>query len=405
MPARQPGHNKTANTMGTLFSADYLIPVTHPPIKSGAVEVADNGVILDVYQPDSPALTNREIVRHRGIIVPGFVNAHCHLELSHMKGLIPRHTGLVPFLLAVMSSRTAHRDAIEAAMEAADVQMADNGIVAVGDHANNDLSATIKRRSKIHYHTFLEAIGFEPELADQKFEAAVTLAQSFEPNAVSVTAHAPYSVSRALFKLLDDKISEQPVPLSVHNQESESENEFFRDKSGAFLDFYQALKKDVAGFTAQGKSSLQTYVPYLSASTSLLLVHNTFTAAEDMKFAVRNGRKVIWCLCPNANRYIENALPDVDQFIRNGQRIALGTDSLASNDELCILSELKTLHRHFPRLPFIETIKWATINGAEALNLSAEFGSLESGKRPGLNLLTHTDGLAITPQTSVKPLV
>lgn len=393
------------NITNTLYTADYIVPVTQPPIKSGVVEVGDGGLIVGVYSPDSPALIGRTVIRLRGVIVPGFVNAHCHLELSHMKDRIPRHTGLVPFLLAVMSARVAERNAIENAMSAADAQMVDNGIVAVGDHANNDMSAAVKHRSKIRYHTFLEAIGFEPDLAEQRFSAVRAIARSFDATAVSLTAHAPYSVSEPLFKLLDDGITGRRVPLSVHNQESEAENAFFRDKSGAFLDFYRALDKDVSAFTASGKSSLQTFVPYTSATTPLLLVHNTFSTPEDIRAATLAGRKVIWCLCPNANLYIENTLPDVGQFIESGQRIALGTDSLASNDRLCILSELQTLHHHYPQLDFCETIKWATIHGAEALNLSAELGSIEAGKKPGLNLLTHMDGLMLTPQTAAKPLV
>src|SRR5690606_22849173 len=220
-----------------------------------------------------------------------------------------------------------------------------------------------------------------------------------------VTAHAPYSVSKELFKRIDGEAQKRDAPLSVHNQESEAENRLFRYKDGPSLDFYNDLGKDITDFKAQARNSLHTFMPYLSAHTRVLLVHNTFTAAKDIFFVERQGRNVTWCFCPNANLYIEGTLPKIRHFVQYGHAITLGTDSLASNDRLCILAELKTIHQHFPELSLTETIQWATINGARFLGIADEFGSLERGKAPGLNLLTNTRGLALTPATEVVRLV
>jgi len=391
--------------MNTLFSADYIVPVTDAAIKNGVIEVGDDGVIIGLYRPGYPGLQGREIQRHKGIIVPGFVNVHCHLELSHLLGVIPRHTGLVPFLQRVMSMRGADEERIYQAMEAADQAMYDNGIVAVGDHANTGISASVKSRSRIHYHTFVEVIGFEPEVADQKLEEAGVIAGLFEGGPVSITPHAPYSVSKELFRLLNEEAIRSKLPLSVHNQESEEENRLFRYKVGHFLDFYRHLGKDVSGFKAQARNSLQTFMTYLSPTTPVLLVHNTFTSSKDIYYIERQGRNVSWCFCPNANLYIEGTLPKLKNFINYRHKITLGTDSLASNDRLCILSELKTIHANFPDLSFGETIKWATLNGAQFLGIADQYGSLEVGKAPGLNLLTATNRLNITAETKVARLV
>ncbi len=391
--------------MNAFFSADYVLPVSSAAIRDGVVEMADNGVVNGVYAPDHPTLAGQTINRHRGILIPGFVNTHCHLELSHMRGVIPERTGLVPFLQQVMSLRTADEEAVQKAMVVADAQLHDNGIVAVGDHANTGVSAEVKARSKIHYHTFVEVLGFEPEQAKRKLNEARGIARLFGAEACSITAHAPYSVSKELFRLLNDDAAVRKMPLSIHNQECEAENRLFRYKMGQFLDFYGALGKDISGFKAQARNSLQTFMSYLSPENPVLLVHNTYTSAKDIFFVERQGRDVTWCFCPNANRYIEGVLPKVKNFIPYSHKITLGTDSLASNDRLCILSELKTLHEHFPEIPFTETIKWATLNGAQFLGIAGKYGSLESGKAPGLNLLTHTDGLAITSNTEVVRLV
>jgi len=391
--------------MNSFFSATYVLPATGKAIKDGIVEVTADGTIEGVYAPDSTIVSGKRIQNHAGIITPGFVNTHCHLELSHMKGVIPKGTGLVPFLQQVIGQRLSDEARIVEAMQLADKQLQANGIVAVGDHANTGISAKVKKNSGLRYHTFVEVLGFEPHLADSKLAEARDIAAKFDKSAASITAHAPYSVSKELFKLIDGEAQQRRMPLSIHNQESEAENRLFRYKDGPFLDFYNNLGKDITDFKAQARNSLHTYMPYLSADTSVLLVHNTFTTAKDIFFVERQGRNVTWCFCPNANLYIEGTLPKLQHFVQYGHAITLGTDSLASNDRLCILAELKTIHEHFPELSLTETIQWATLNGARFLGIADKFGSLEKGKVPGINLLTNTHGLALTPDTEVVRLV
>src|SRR5690606_16488975 len=107
---------------------------------------------------------------------------------------------------------------------------------------------------------------------------------------------------------------------------------------------------------------------------------------------------------PNAILYIEDRLPKIDLFIKSRLPVVLGTDSLASNDKLCILSEIKTLLEHFPQLSLEKSMEWATLNGAKYLGIDATYGSLEIGKKPGLNLLTKTDGLNLTKESTLVKL-
>lgn len=397
--------NRVLMIMNRLFSADYVLPVSGGPIKNGVVKVGPNDEILGVYaSPDDPEIDG-PIVRCEGIIVPGFVNTHCHLELSHLKGKIPKHTGLISFLEQVMSTRKASEATIRKAMEAADEAMYKNGIVAVGDHANSSISANLKAKSKIHYHTFIEVMGFDAALAEQRLNEAVSVREAFESTSSSLTLHAPYSVSKHLYMMFRAMVGSDGPILSIHNQESEEENRLYRYKSGQFIDFYDRMGVDIGIFKAQSRNSLQTTVPYLPKNSPLILVHNTFTTARDIFFLERMAKQVTWCLCPNANEYIESALPKIRNFIQGDFPIAVGTDSLASNDQLCILSELKALHAAFDGLDLQTTIRWATINGANALGISNRFGSLEKGKQPGLNLISHTNGFGLTAQSQVERLV
>ncbi len=392
-------------TMSRFFSADYVLTVSGAPIKNGVVKVGEADEILGVFSPGDVEIDG-PIDEREGIIVPGFINTHCHLELSHLKGKIPKKEGLVTFIEQVMHGRASEGDAIHAAMQRADQAMVDNGIVAVGDHANTAASASVKAASRIHYHTFVEVMGFDSKQAAERLQAAQAVADAFSQTPASITPHSAYSVSKSLFCLFRDAMQgEETAVLSIHNQESNEENKLYRYKTGAFVDFYKRLGVDISDFKAQSRNSLQTTTPHLPKANPIILVHNTFTSSRDIFYLERMAKRVTWCLCPNANQYIEGTLPKVRNFMQGDFPIALGTDSLASNDKLCILSELKTLHAAFDELDLRKTIKWATINGARALGIDGQFGSLETGKRPGLNLLTDVKGFDLTSASRVERLV
>jgi cytosine/adenosine deaminase-related metal-dependent hydrolase len=387
------------------LSADYIFTVSGDPIKDGLVAMHQDGEIDAVYTAATAKSITEPIERYKGIIVPGFVNAHCHLELSHLHGKIPKNTGLVPFLKTVISQRTAVENEVLTAMKANDQRMFNNGIVAVGDISNNQLSKTIKQNSKIYYHTFVELLGFDPTKAEIVFNKALELKSGFAPLSASLVPHAPYSVSERLFSLLREYSESHENLCSMHNQESLAETDLFLNKSGDFLDLYKMLGLDLHFFKARFQSSIQSIIPLISAKQKTLMVHNTYTSREDFAAVTTSGNDIYWCFCPNANLYIEGRLPDINQFLADDFNITVGTDSLASNDKLCILSELKLIKAYFPELPFSQTIRWATLNGAEFLGIDKRFGSIEKGKTPGLNLIENVSGSELTSTSTLKRLI
>lgn len=391
--------------MNTYYSADYILPASSPPIKNGYIAVNEAHVIQGVYTEYEAEIRGiPKVKRLGGVIVPGFVNSHCHLELSWLKGKIGRRSGLVPFIKEVIRlGRSKQEDTIED-MHSADRMMFQNGIVAVGDISNLIGSKPIKLKSPLKYHTFVETLGFDPLQAKDIFESACRLKNDFAPLRASIAPHAPYSVSKELLRYISRECGNSESLMSIHNQESEEENTLFRYKTGLFLDFYKGMNINTDFFKAQARSSVQSVFSHLGKKQKILLVHNTYTSLKDIYFTKRSGRDIYWCFCPNANLYIENRLPKVELFCQNDLMITLGTDSLASNDELCILSELKTLHKHFPSLRLEETIKWATLNGARFLDMDEDLGSIEVGKSPGLNLISNMDGLKLTPESTVRKL-
>lgn len=365
------------------ISADWIFPVSSPALKNGVLAITDSGEIQKIYTAEE-SKEFLDVKYNPGVLVPGFVNTHCHLELSHLKDKIEQKTGLPGFIKQILSLRQQPEEEILNAMQIADEQMHKNGIVAVGDISNQLISKSVKQKSKIYYHTFVEVFGFNrpsgPIIAQGE-----KLKQDFLPLKASVVPHAPYSVSAELFGEIN-KITNADDILSIHNQETESENELFERGTGSFADFFADLGIAQSDAHNTGKNSIAYHLPQMPQAVNTLLVHNTFVSKADLDFAKEMHQQLYWCLCPNANIYIEGSLPDVNMMASEALKITLGTDSLASNLALDILAEMKTLQEE-KSIDFEELLKWATLNGAEFLNIDDEFGSFEVGKKPGVNLI------------------
>jgi len=370
-------------------------------IKNGVVAIDKSGMVRGVYEEADPEIADRKKERYEGVLIPGFVNAHCHIELSHMLGKTERGTGLPRFLLDVIKKRDAKEKDMLSQMKAADEMMYNNGIQAVGDHVNTGLSAKVKEESPIQYHTFVEVMAMSKEDIQPRVDKARDIEFFFDHNHTSITPHSPYSCAKDLFKAFRDLVNEDNI-LSIHNQESEEENKLYRYRTGAFLDFYEEMGLDASMFKAQARNSIQSYLSHLPKNNPLILVHNTYMSLKDVDFIERLGRDVFYCVCPKANLYIEQSLPKILNFIPDQDRMIVGTDSLASNDTLDILEELKALTANFERLDFAQVLQWATINGAKALGLDSVLGSIEVGKKPGLLLLEGMVNLRLTDRVTLK---
>lgn len=388
------------------ITADYIFPISSAPIENGVVVIDKAGKILDISTRDKFDPTELEL--YPGIIVPGFVNTHCHLELSHMKGVAKTGTGLLPFLETVVNFRNISEEQILAAIEIADREMYEAGIVAVGDISNKADTKITKDKSPIRYYTFVEMFDFLQDAnAEQTFQQYKTVfdqQSDSKGNRKSCVPHAPYTVSRELFRLLKD-VNSADATVSIHNQETVHEDNFFLNRTGDFLTFYQNFGIPIDSFQATGQHSIYYALANMNPNCRTLFVHNTMTTAEDIQAAHAWNSNIYWATCPNANLYIENRMPNYKIFLDNNATMTIGTDSLTSNWQLSVLEELKTIARYQSYVPFEELLRWATLNGAQALGFEKDLGSIEVGKTPGLNLLNLDKDLQLTLDTQVKRLV
>jgi len=347
---------------------------------------SEEGIVENIITKDE---AGDDVQVFSGILSPGFINCHCHLELSHMKGMIPEKTGLIKFVSHVMKDRHFPETEILEAIDKAEEEMLQSGIVAVGDICNNELALPQKGKGRIRYHNFIEASGFLPQLAEQRFSRAVDIFNATKQYLIPATAnsivpHAPYSVSEELWEKIINFPGNQL--MTIHNQETEDENNLFLNKQGEFLKFYETFNIDSSFFQPSGKTSLQTYLSKFLPDQQVIMVHNVHTSEKDIYYSQKLAAQLYWCFCPNANLFITDQLPNVEMFIKQNCTIVLGTDSLASNHQLSITAEMKTIHDHFPLIDTEQLLKWATINGARALQVDNIAGSFEKGKKPGVVL-------------------
>ena len=351
------------------------------------------GKVLDVV---AVADAGDDVQELNGWLCPGFVNAHCHIELSHLKGRIDRHSGLPAFVQQIIQGRAAEPEQIEAAMIEAANELYESGTVAVGDICNTTHSISMKQRSPLYWHNFIEVSGFIDATAANRLAAAEEVLGAFKTagfvNNSSLVPHAPYSVSRTLFQLINERTEGQII--SIHNQETPAENELFEQGTGGFLELYNQLGINISGFHPTGASSLQSWVASFNNQQQIISVHNTFTRPADLELAKHIH---YFCVCIRANQYIENSLPPILMLQQEACKMVVGTDSLASNDGLNIWEELQTIRKHFPTIPLEILLQWATSNGAAALKISDRFGSFEKGKKPGLVLINTEQNTVLVP--------
>lgn len=362
------------------------------PIKNGYVEYdAADGRVLAVGEcgPDDEVLS--------GAIVPGFVNSHCHIELSHLHGKFRKGTGMAGFIDQI----NALRDWAGADVKARLTQewmdkMWKDGVSAMSDISNDDSSFKVKSSHKLYTRTFLEVFGSEPEMCDGVMADVTALKSVADAEGIDAapTPHSCYTMSPQLLSASAAAGLESGY-LSYHSQESQEEEDLLISGSGAM---YENRKRSgMSTPPVTGESSLKYFIDRLAAAKPapydehILLVHNVCLKQDDIDAAKKVMNNVYWAICPLSNIFIHNALPPVPLMRRNGLAITVGTDSLSSNDDLDMVKELVCIRQNFSEIPMNEILVWACLNGARFLSKEKALGSLTPGKTPGIVFVSNVD--------------
>ncbi len=373
------------------LTADYLFPLDHSPIKNGVLQISREGEIIKVFNNREEAPSERLEI-FQGVISPGFINAHCHLELSHMHGFCKKKKGLLDFINQVNQRDSFSKEKILLSIALAEKQMMKNGIVAVGDICNTTDTILQKQKKNLQYYNFIEGFGVKERFANQKIKELILMRNQFRDKGLDATIvpHAPYSVTPKLNNKIMKAFDRKDKLFSIHMQESKSENQFFEERKGSLFQWIMQIQG-----SAKIWSNRQKSIDFLTdlKNQKMLLVHNTFAREEDML-------DQYYCTCPKANLYIEGVLPDYTIF--NYEKLCVGTDSLASNTSLSILEELFIIQEN-SNYCLDTLLRIGSRNGAEALGFNT-LGTFKVGKKPGVILIEKLKNLKIQETSKVKKL-
>ena len=375
-----------------VVSARWVIPIDRPPIAEGAVALADDGTILAVgtraeLRADSPDVVEE---RAHGALLPGLVNAHCHLELPPLADAVPGGEGLVAWagklMRAAVGVSPEQRRADAARAAEASVLL---GTAGIGDVGNTLDAAAGIGRAGLTGVLFHELVGSREAatgdaLADAAREKRRADAEGAWPAGLGwVRApHAPYSASPDLLRRIFAAAVRQGETTSIHVAEDVDELALLADGSGRWPAVLDAMGVEPSS-RVSGKSPVATLAALgaFDGPSPPLLVHMVHAGENDRRIARDAGATVV--LCPRSNLHIGGELPEVGALLADGLRLALGTDSLASVADLSPWAEMATLAAYFPSIPAARWLEAATSGGARALGLPAQ-GTLSPGKRPGV---------------------
>jgi aminodeoxyfutalosine deaminase len=373
-----------------IVRADAILPGEERPLRDGAVVVDDRGTILDAGLASEvlPRHAGAPVDRIRGVLMPGLVNAHAHVELSGLRGKVAGGSGFVPWLDRMMGIRaTEQPEEDSAAIEQAAAELESFGTAAIGDVTNTLSTAHALARHGIGGIVFHEIARLDSARA---FARLAEMKNEFEacemdwPGPDLVYALAPHTVYtthpdavRAVLAMARDR----GVKTTVHLAEHPAERTFLLEGRGPFFDFALKMGFAIDGFPVPHKGPVDHASDLGLLAPDVLLVHLTDIRARELDAVVSSGAHVV--LCPRSNLFIEVKLPPLVEMLNAGLMPALGTDSLASNLSLDVLAEAKALADRFPSVPKGVLTDMATAAGARALGRS-DLGRLAKGLRPGI---------------------
>lgn len=361
------------------------------PVRNGYVEYDEaDGTVIAVGQ----CAGDEDVLP--GALVPGFVNAHCHVELSHLHKKFRKGTGMAGFIDQINELRDWAGNDVKARLvqEWMD-KMWKDGVSAMADISNDESSFEVKKSHPMYTRTFLEVFGSEPHMCEGVMKDVTALNALADDAGIDAapTPHSCYTMSPELLSASAAAGLERGF-ISYHSQESQEEEDLLLTGTGAMYE--NRRRSGMSTPPVTGESSLKYFIQRLAAARPapydehILLVHNVCLSQDDIDAAKAVMNNVYWAVCPLSNIFIHNALPPIPLMRENGLKVVVGTDSLSSNDDLDMVKELYCLHSNFPEVPMSQMLEWACLNGAELLKKPL-LGSIAVGKKPGIVLISDID--------------
>ncbi len=359
------------------YKAAWVVVSPHEILKNGYVKTS-GGKIVEVGSGRIPR-GSKVVRRGTGAIIPGLINAHAHLELCALKGLVPCDSGFRDWVILLLEERMKldRQTILEFAKKGVE-ELRSSGCVAVGE------ISTLGHTRKLLAETRMPGVWFKEYLGNSNGsdsrQISSLISGNDDPKALTCSAaiHGPHTTAPDLIAEIVGAAGKRNIPVSIHLAESEDEMEFITTGKGNWADFLSFRGIRFSNWGVPARSPVR-YLEKLDAlRENMLAVHLLRCDQKDIEILAKNKVKV--CLCPRSNQNLHKRLPDPEKFIQAGLKPCLGTDSLASCDTLSIPDEMAFVARTFESVSPADILAMGTINGAEALGISDRFGTLTPGK-------------------------
>ena len=356
------------------FTARYVFPVSGPPLERGTVTV--EGDRITAVSPHGERTPDTDF--GNAALIPGLVNAHTHLDLSAARGAVPPTSAdrFPDWLRAVVAFRRGSSTPVADAVRAGLAESLRFGTTLLGDISADGTSFELLAESPLRAVVFREVIGLRPERARPVFRAFDAWQEATADTATTrrgVSPHAPYSTAYITYRHIATLFSS--LPAASHVGELPGEAEFEETRAGPireFLDAIGAYDPDPLTVATQAMA-----LGVLGMTPLGLVVHGNYLTPEHVKHFTPSMTLVV---CPRTHAAFGHPRHPWPAFAAAGVRVAVGTDSLASNPDLDVLAEVRLLRQTNPDAPGSQMLRMATLSGAEALGFAGECGSLEPGK-------------------------
>jgi cytosine/adenosine deaminase-related metal-dependent hydrolase len=388
----------------TAIRAAWVLPIAAAPIGDGGVLI-DGGRIREAgpWQAIAQAVAARRAAGEpvalvdagASAVLPSLVNAHTHLELSWMHRRVPPAGSMPVWAIRLIMLRRLHGDD-GAAIDGAVAAMRAAGVGLVGDIGNTVASWASLVRHRMAGVLFHEVIGFRPADAERLVAEAAAALPSPDGHAglkATLAPHAPYSVSPELLARVRAWVDAHANGLtSMHVGESPEELWFLADGGGPWRSLLESVGAWTPHWTAPGCGPVEYLDRTGALSSSFVAVHGVQLDDPALECLAARGAALV--TCPRSNVHVGAGTPPIARFVASGVTLAVGTDSLASNDDLSVFAELAALRAAAPEVPARRLLEAATRGGARALGFGAIHGSIEAGKEASLIAVTLPAGVA-----------
>ncbi len=354
-------------------------------MRGGSI-VVDGERIVGVFSGDDPRSRSRDIetIDFGDVaVLPGLVNAHTHLELSWMRGQVAPSDSMPTWAARLIALRRQQGAEPRSPIATAITEARASGTALVGDVTNTLAADQCLRESPLAGAMFYELLGFNAIEAEQLVANAGNALDGLEARSGwtrTIVPHAPYSVSPDLFRAIGKAAGDRP--MSIHIGESRDEMTFLQDATGAWRELLDRLGAWNDRWKPPGCGPVEYLERLGLLNDRLMAVHGTQLPDDELRRLAAAGATLV--TCPRSNRWTGAGTPPIERFYSSGVRVAIGTDSLASVEDLNLFAELGFAHRLAPHVPARRLLESATIGGATALGFDSEYGTIEAGKRAAL---------------------